>query len=62
MLSTAIYVLSDFLNDEIKQKVFEELRKDYALEEMNSMCEGFKITYSKISEENLYKNVKLNIK
>ena len=61
MLSTAIYVLSDFENDEIKNKVFEELRKEYALEEMNSMCEGFKITYSKISEANLYNNVRIKV-
>lgn len=61
MCSTAIYVLSNFENDEIKNKVLKELREKYALEQMNSMCEGFKITYSKISETNLYKNVKLKL-
>lgn len=60
-LSAAIYVLSDFKDDETKQKVFKELRKSNALQQMNSMCEGFKITYAKISAENLYKNVKITI-
>lgn len=61
MCSTAIYVLSQFESEEIKLKVLNELRKEYALSQMNSMCEGFKITYSKISEGNLYNNVKLKI-
>lgn len=57
MLSTAIHVLSNFKSDEIRNHVYNELRKDEILKSMNTMLDGFKITYAKISEENLYNNI-----
>ena len=59
MCSPAIYVLHDFENNKIKKEVFERLKSDDVLEQMNSMCDGFKITYAKISEYNLYNNIKI---
>lgn len=61
MLSPAIYVLSGFKNNSVRDKVFKQLKSKNVLKQMNSMCDGFKITYAKISAENLYKNVKINI-
>ena len=61
MVTPAIHVLSDFENDKIKEKVFEALRTASVLEQMNSMLDGFKITYAKISEENLINNVLIDI-
>ena len=59
MCSTAIYVLHDFENSRIKKEVLSRLKSDEVLEQMNSMCDGFKSTYSKISEYNLYNNVRI---
>ena len=61
MVTPAIHVLSDFENDKIKEKVFESLRTASVLDQMNSMLDGFKITYAKISEENLINNVLIDI-
>ena len=61
MLSPAIYVLSDFKNNLEKEKVFKQLKSKDVLKQMNALCDGFKITYAKISSENLYKNVKICI-
>ena len=57
MLSTAIYVLSEFANDTIRNDVLNRLKLPETLKQMNSMLDGFKITYAKISDENLYNNV-----
>jgi hypothetical protein len=61
MLSSAIHVLSDFENDDIKNKIFETLKKETTLKQMNALLDGFKITYAKISERNLYNNIMINI-
>ena len=61
MLSPAIYVLSGFENNSIRDKVLKQLKSKEVLKQMNSMCDGFKITYAKISVENLYKNVKISV-
>jgi type I restriction enzyme M protein len=57
MLSPAIYVLSKFENEKIRDKVFEVLQKDETINQMNALLDGFKITYAKISEQNLYNNI-----
>lgn len=59
MCSPAIYVLHDFENDTIRDDVLKKLKSNNVLEQMNSMCDGFKITYAKISTTNFYNNVKL---
>ena len=61
VLTTAIHVLS-FEDVNMRNMVYKELRKNYALQQMNSLLDGFKITYAKISEKNLYYNIKLDIK
>ncbi len=63
ILSSAIFVLS--IKDEYSSRtdeIYAEIRKDYVLSQMNNMVEGFKITYAKISENNLKNNVRLVIK
>ena len=62
MVSMAIHVLSGFKNDTIRDFVFKELRSQNVLHQMNTMLDGFKITYAKISEANLYNNVLINNK
>lgn len=57
MLSPAIHVLSNFESDEIRDHVYKQLRSDVVLKQMNTMLDGFKITYAKISDENLINNV-----
>ena len=57
MLSSAIHVLSEFENDSIRDYVYKQLKTDNVLSQMNTMLDGFKVTYAKISEENLYNNV-----
>lgn len=57
MLSSAIHVLSNFESDEIRDHVYKQLRSDVVLKQMNTMLDGFKITYAKISDENLINNV-----
>ncbi|MDR1780896.1 MAG: N-6 DNA methylase [Tannerella sp.] len=61
MLTTAIHVLSNFKNDKIRDKVFTELRKEQTLQQMNALLDGFKVTYAKISDKNLYNNVLISI-
>lgn len=61
MLTSAIYVLSDFESDNMRDRVFNALREDQALEQMNALLDGFKITYAKISDKNLYNNVFIRI-
>ena len=56
MLTTAIHVLS-FNDDKIRDKVFEKLRTDYIITQMNALLDGFKAKYSKISYKNLYNNI-----
>jgi type I restriction enzyme M protein len=57
MLSSAIHVLSNFKNDEERDFIYKQLRTDEVLKQMNTMLDGFKVTYAKISEENLITNV-----
>ena len=57
MLTTAIHVLSGFENDKIRDYVYKELRKKESLIQMNMLLDGFKITYAKITEQNLYNNI-----
>ena len=57
MVSPAIHVLSNFKNNEERDHVYKQLRTDDVLKQMNTMLDGFKVTYAKISEENLYNNV-----
>lgn len=57
MLSSAIHVLSEFESDSVRDYVYKQLRTDNVLSQMNTMLDGFKVTYAKISEENLYNNV-----
>ena len=61
MVTTAIHVLSDFESEEIKEKIYEKIRSDEVLEQMNSLLDGFKITYAKISDANLINNILINI-
>lgn len=61
MLSTAIHVLSGFKNDEERDKVYNALIHKDTIAQMNTMLDGFKITYAKISEQNLYNNVLINV-
>lgn len=60
MLTTAIHVLSGFKNDTIRDHVLKELKSSEVLTQMNTLLDGFKITYAKISEENLSNNVLIN--
>lgn len=57
MLSSAIYVLSSFENDTERNNVFYRLRSANVLDQMCALVDGFKITYAKISENNLYNNI-----
>ncbi|MDE7079908.1 MAG: hypothetical protein K2O95_07330, partial [Clostridia bacterium] len=59
-VSTVIYIIRT--NDsELRNKIFNELGKDYSIKQMHSLLEGFKLTYSKIKEEKMYDLVKLKI-
>mgnify|MGYP002711491044 FL=1 len=40
MVTTAIHVLSDFESEEIKEKIYEKIRSDEVLEQMNSLLDG----------------------
>lgn len=63
IVSKAIFVLSVKENYASRQKeLYSELREAYVIDQMNSLLEGFKITYGKISENNFKKHVKLNLK
>ena len=57
MLSPAIYVLSSFENDQVRDDVMRKLRSPQVINQMCALVDGFKITYAKISEHNLYNNV-----
>lgn len=59
-VSTAIYVIR-IKDDEVRKKVFAELKKEYAIKQMHSLLEGFKLTYSKIDDDILFNYVKLNV-
>lgn len=59
--SPAIHVLSGFKNEAIRDKVFNELKMDYVIGAMNTLLDGFKVTYAKISEDNLRNNIILKI-
>ena len=61
MLTTAIHVLSSFESEEIRDKIFEKLRENSTIEQMNALLDGFKITYAKISEQNLINNILIKI-
>ena len=61
MLSPAIHVLSDFANEKTRDLVYSQLRSDNCLKVMNTLLDGFKITYAKISEDNLFNNVLIKI-
>ena len=56
MLSPAIHVLS-FNNEKVRDEVYKKLRTEKALNQMNALLDGFKATYAKISEENLFNNI-----
>lgn len=40
-----------------KTKTFNALKTEQTIKQMNTLLDGFKITYAKISENNLYNNV-----
>jgi|GEM_PF-5712907 len=61
MLSPAIYVLSSFESDKTRDKIFFSLKEDSTIKQMNALLDGFKITYAKISEQNLYNNILIEI-
>ena len=58
IVTTAIHVLQ--VREEYKNKLtylYNELKKDYVLEQMNALLDGFKISYAKIKEHNLLNNI-----
>lgn len=57
MLTPAVYVLSSFPNESVRDMVFSKLRMKTTLDQMCALVDGFKITYAKINEKNLYNNV-----
>lgn len=57
MLTSAIHVLSSFKNDEERDFVLNRLQSPEVIDQMCALVDGFKITYAKISERNLYNNV-----
>lgn len=57
MLSSAIYVLSSFKNETERDEVLHKLQSSQVIDQMCALVDGFKITYAKISEHNLYNNV-----
>ncbi len=59
MVSPAIHVLSEFDSEKTRDFVYDRLRDDSVLKQMNSLLDGFKITYAKISDGNLMNNVKI---
>lgn len=61
MCSTAIHVLSGFIDNEERDLVFNKLKEVETIKQMNSLLDGFKVTYAKINDKNLLNNVKLNI-
>ena len=61
MLTTAIHVLSNFSDEGQRDKIFNTLKSQNLIKQMNALTEGFKTTYSKISEYNLENNIFINI-
>ena len=61
MLTTAIHVLSDFKDEKTRNLILEFLRTNECIAQMNTLLDGFKVTYAKISEQNLYNNVNICI-
>jgi len=59
MCSSAIHVLSGFHNNEERNWVLSRLKDESTLAQLNALTDGFKITYSKISEDNLKNNIKI---
>ena len=57
MLSPAIHVLSSFKSNKIRDNVYKKLTSPNVINQMCALVDGFKITYAKISEENLYNNI-----
>lgn len=57
MVTPAIHILSSFENDEMRDKIFNKLQTDNVINQMNALLDGFKITYAKISEQNLFNNI-----
>ena len=57
MLSSAIYVLSSFKNNKERDDVLHKLQSADVINQMCALVDGFKITYAKISEHNLYNNI-----
>jgi len=60
MLTNAIHVLHSFESEEVRDEIFDVLKKDETIKQMNALLDGFKITYAKISEQNLYNNILIN--
>lgn len=61
MVSSAIHVLSHFNSENERNLIFNKLREATTIKQMNSMLDGFKITYAKINDKNLMHNVKIFI-
>lgn len=59
-VSKAIYVLR-VKDDILRKQIFDQLTCDYAIKQMHSLLEGFKLTYSKIKEEKLHNFIKLKL-
>ena len=59
-VSKAIYVLR-IEDEKLRNQVFEELKKDYVINQMHALLEGFKLTYSKIKDEKLGCYIKFKI-
>ena len=57
MLSSAIYVLSSFKDNMERDNILRKLQSANTINQMCALVDGFKITYAKISEHNLYYNI-----
>lgn len=57
MLSPAIYVLSSFTDVTERNMVLHRLQSPGVVRQICALVDGFKITYAKISEHNLYNNI-----
>lgn len=61
MLTSAIHVLSSFKTPKIRDAVYSALKSRESLSQMNALLDGFKVTYAKISETNLYNNINIQV-
>lgn len=61
MVSPAIHVIS-IKGELLRDKIYKELKNKETIEQMNTLLDGFKVTYAKISDTNLYNNVYLKLK